>query len=554
MECKYCVHGLFCGDGNPGHSYSFPFFSPYHRGHTWQDLGDAAVSMAWPFNILRCLHLWKPKGREWGYDLFTSASMRIANNQMGCEPEDLYAFLSVLDGLGFPEWLDGTIDTDTDQAWPLYIRETLANYKWFMLWVQVGVLTASFALALAWAVRTQYLFRSGGPRVIRNAVGRVLVTHGLVVSLTLFSLDFIHSSEWGKGLASNGKTLMRPFPPVQEAWLRDPFVSKGLTTMPFRHDVLVGTRLDSESLGAYARWLDYHPGNRVFRDYVSMVGGQLYRSYEQGLPPIFHQHVLDEAVAVIASTGGRFLEQDYRTGDWRHMTKSETRAHVRLIMTTGTHIKKGSVQANIKRQIDFLLGKYRFDMLPRNTSLSRISQSVLHQFKTKLFGTLPKTRSSSSKPVPKQSTRLPSIPSHLPNFPIRSERHQPMVASNRRWHSFDAAATLEEVLYVGKEVALPRGNTGRSFPVTIIDIHENGKCDVALYGKSAKILHTVKPSWLLKRMLPMEGGRVQVLLDGEWFFGMITRVRPDGALDVDFDDGDVLFGTSNRYILVPDEL
>jgi hypothetical protein len=538
---------------------TIPFYLvlPYHnrRGHTWQDLGDAAVSMAWPFNILRCLHLWKPKGREWGYDLFTSASMRIANNQQGCEPEDLQSFLSVLDRLGFPEWLDGTIDTDTDQAWPLYIRETIANYKWFMSWVNIGVLSTYFSFCLAWAVRTQHLFQSGGLRVIRNAVGRVLVTHGLVVALTLYSLDSIHSSEWGIGLSS-GKTLMRPFPPVQQAWSRDPFVSKGLTTMPFRHDVLVGTRSDSETLGAYARWLDYHPGNRVFRDYVSTVGGQLYRSYELGLPPIFHQQLLNQVVDVIASTGGRFLEQDYRTGDWRHMTKSETQAHVRLMLTTET---THGVEANVKRQIDFLIGKYRFGMLQRTTNLSRISQSVLHQFKTRLFGTLPNTELSSKPSVSKRSTScVSSIPSHLPTLPTMKEMHQPMVASNRRWHSFAAVvATLEEVLYVGKEIALPRGNKG-TISATIIDIDENGQPTVAVYGEmatSAKIKHTVEPKWLLKHMLPMEGGRVQGELNNEWYFGTITRVRPDGALDINFDDGDVWTGLSpDRYILVPDEL
>jgi hypothetical protein len=530
---------------------------PYHRGHTWQDLGDAAVSMTWPFNILRCLHLWKPKGREWGYDLFTSASLRIANNQLGCEPEDLYGFLTVLERLGFPEWLDGTIDTDTDQAWPMYIRETIANYKWFLSWVNIGVISAYFTFALAWAVRTHYLYQSGGPRVIRNAIGGVLFTHGVVVALTLYSLDSIRSSDWGKGISS-GKTLMRPFPPFQQTWLRDPFVSKGLTTMPFRHDVLVGTRYDSETLGAYAQWLDYHPGNRVFRDYISTVvggRGRLYRSYEQGLPPIFHQQILNQAVDAVASTGGRFLEQDYRTGDWIHMTKVETLAHVRLLLTTGTN----GIEANVKRQIDFLLGKYRFEMLQRTTNLSRISQSVLHRFKTKLFGTLPKTETS--KPGPQRSTLLPSIPSRLPTLPTTMTRqmHQPsMVASNnRRWHSFDDDDgdddTLEEVVYVGKEVTLPRRNGGY-LSATIIDIDENGQLNVALYGEMASptnIHQTVKPEWTLKHTLPIEGGRVRGELNKVWFSGTILRVRPDGTLDISFDDGDMWTGvTPNRYILL----
>ena len=55
-------------------------------------------------------------------------------------------------------------------------------------------------------------------------------------------------------------------------------------------------------------------------------------------------------------------------------------------------------------------------------------------------------------------------------------------------------------------------------------------------------------------MLPMEGGRVQRVLRKERFFGTITRVRPDGCLDVKLDNGVVQMGLSpNTYILVPDE-
>ena len=74
-------------------------------------------------------------------------------------------------------------------------------------------------------------------------------------------------------------------------------------------------------------------------------------------------------------------------------------------------------------------------------------------------------------------------------------------------------------------------------------------------ASNAKIHHTVNPEWLLKHTLPMEGGRVQWVLPEERYFGTITRVRPDGVLDVKFDNGVVRMGLSpDAYILVPDEL
>ena len=76
-------------------------------------------------------------------------------------------------------------------------------------------------------------------------------------------------------------------------------------------------------------------------------------------------------------------------------------------------------------------------------------------------------------------------------------------------------------------------------------------------ASDANIHHTVDPAWLLKHMLPMEGGRVQQwVLRKERCFGTITRrARPDGVLDANFDNGVVQMGLSpNRYILTPDEL
>ena len=80
-------------------------------------MADSETSLARPWNILRCLHLWKPKDRQWGYDLFTASTLRIANNQLGCEPEDLETFIDqVMRKLGFPEYLDGTINFEHSQG------------------------------------------------------------------------------------------------------------------------------------------------------------------------------------------------------------------------------------------------------------------------------------------------------------------------------------------------------------------------------------------------------------------------------------------------------
>ncbi|KAL3922731.1 MAG: hypothetical protein SGARI_006383, partial [Bacillariaceae sp.] len=95
-------------------------------GATFQDMADSVTSMARPWSILKCLHLWKPRDRQWGYDLFTASALRIANGQKGCEPEELEIFVKeVMRGFGLPEFLDGRVNLDSDNAWLIYFRETI---------------------------------------------------------------------------------------------------------------------------------------------------------------------------------------------------------------------------------------------------------------------------------------------------------------------------------------------------------------------------------------------------------------------------------------------
>ena len=488
-----------------------------------------------PFNILRCLHIWKPKNREWGYDLVTSAAMRIGNNQPGCEPEELQGFLDVLDRLGFPAWLDGTIDMESQEAWETYFRETFANYFNFLLKANGVAVSLYFFLTVMVA-----LWSRSTLGIIRDTT-RIAWAYGFVLVAAWYTLQTVKTSSWAIGLSS-GKTLMRPFPPVEQMSKEDPTVSKGPTTVPHRSDVLVGTRLHTRKIGAYSSWMDYHPGNREFLQYVSHYGGKIFRSYEQGLPSIFSERLIENAVNVIASRHGRFLQQDYRTGDWRLMTGAERQDHVRLKLFIG----EKTCSAAIKEEIDFLLDDCRFGYHVRGTSISQISQTHLQDLEEMLFARVP-TSPSEALPSKLKSPFAPKF-----RLPTKTTLAQDNKETWTSWNEYSLSLPeedypffqpLEEVYFITKNGGLASG--------TVVSISEDGVCEVAVYGEMAgrDPIPRLPCGSFRKRDHLVEGMRAQADYErhGEWFWGHLSRIRPNYDVDMVYDDGDVETGVYRDY-------
>ena len=496
--------------------------------------------MAWPYNVLRCLHIWKPNDRSWGYDLIMATAMRVANGQPGCEPEELRGFLHVLNQIKFPKWLDGTIDMDRDDAWPIYISETIDNIYSFMVKVNKGISAAYLGLVLLAAVIVQRRHRTGGFRVLYSSSLGVIITHSIIIGITMWFMANFRNSEWAVGISS-GNTLRRPFPNQNEVWVDDPTVTHGLSVMPTRRDVLVGTRLASKTIGAYSRWLDFHPGNEAFLadvDKMMMkssrgVGGRsLYKSYELGLPPAFHRGVLQSMIDNIAEFEGRFLQQDYRTGVWRLMNKDETREYVRLMLVAGTF----GISSEIKREIDFLLGKYRFESL-RGTSLARLSQIHLHDLTKLLFGTLPKEPQQQAQ---KRWAAL-TIPSPLlPATCINDDSHNPLTPMSSRWTDFQVRTMAD--IRIGSKVLYDYYK--KKIPATVIDMNQDEETfEIAFPSEITYRLgmgkSNVPRAMLSKVPPPIQGANVLANYrgEGEWFPAYISQVHPSG-MDIKYDDGD----------------
>jgi hypothetical protein len=505
-------------------------------GHTWKDLLDPLKSMRKPFSILRCLSLWKPAGYNWGYDLVTSGFMRFVNGQL--ENDDLEArFLPRLDQMHFPLWLRGRYLEDVDQStsWRTFIQETIDNTYAFVeqvtIWAHGGYLLLVLITSLwsAWRCKT-------GTRVLRGTTFRLLLTHGLLLGLAFKTLEGIRTSDWGLNVLK-GRTLMRPFPAVTIAREEAVMTSTGPTTLPQRSDVLIGTRYDADFLGSYDRWLDYHPGNAVFRGLVSQVMTPLHSSSsKQVLKTDFGRRLVRGIVDAIADTDGRFLLQDYRTGDWRILSDEEALEIARTEMVATSSGK----MAAIRTSIDHLIADYRFGEL-RGTRLARLSQVRLWQLKKLLLG------SSSAKdatPVKHVGSLTPLSMALRPRrgVPISLKVRQSTLAPAARipaHERFSLPKIVVKDFQVGSAVECTfEGEEGTWYPGIIINADE----DLELYSVSFHddTLEHNFPRELMRKYQPIQQGDTVAACyqhDDECYTGTAIRVMPNADIQIYYDDG-----------------
>jgi len=353
---------------------------------------------------------------------------------------------------------------------------------------------------------------------------------------------------------------MRPFPDVDDVMRDDPSVSKGPTTVPLRTDVLVGTRLASKTIGVYSRWVDYHPGNRKFLRDVAAFGGNYFRSLERSFP-ILADAIVQGAIRDIHFDNGRFLHQDYRTGDWRLMSGEEILKYVR----TRFYLGFNTVEARIKDEIDYKIGDYRFGFA-RLTGMSKISQTCLQAFEKQFIlprqgldeFTLSHRLTSLSSPPKKGSSQLKTFA----RCSFTKPSCKRVLVSDRTPTSFfeDSKREMPELrpfVEVHWHYKNSREEVRKQIPATILAIFDDGFAEIALYGIwphefSEKLVMHVPLTELTPRIEPVEGLRVSgnFLGRGEWYPGKIDRVRPSGRVDILYDDSDFEADVDlDRYIV-----
>mmetsp|Transcript_16308 Transcript_16308/g.37734 ORF Transcript_16308/g.37734 Transcript_16308/m.37734 type:complete len:1075 (-) Transcript_16308:287-3511(-) len=563
-------------------------------GSTWDDMVDTMANLQRPWNILRCLHLYKPTDRSWGYDLFTATTLRIANGQMGGEPEEIDTLIeNVIVPVRFPDWLQGTIDYDDENAWVMYMKGTITKTLNFLgrvnLYGHAGLVTfLAIAAILGYLYNLLLTKATGNVRsqhnvvgpVIKTGVKRLIVTHGSIIALGFFVWQIlICSSQWAIDIDS-GKTLMRPFPTKPIYRDDDPGVLGEHSTLPRRSDVLIGTRMNTKAIGAYSTWFEYHPGNRVFDQFVERYGGTkgVYHSFlpqnrhnqtSSQLPTGLAERLVASAFDMITKHhgGGRFVMQDYRSGDWMILSEAESHDYIRKRLFIGG--KTANALGAIRDELNVLIDHQRFGS-PRNSiSMSWNSQLFLHDLSKEIFSTNYE-RETRKKRKPNQTRIGPSTPgvssspsNMLPRAGYRVSKWEsigPTVSSAedengiRRFLLGDSPPSFrpgmeiyflyddknedqnDPELYKGTIVSYSSKKRFRDgHPRYLIAMEEEGVEDLDIE------IPKVPRSFIKVRSPISSGARVEAQLhpDEEYYKGTILLIMADGSIDVQFDDGDI---------------
>jgi hypothetical protein len=511
-------------------------------GHTWKDLMDPMLSMQKPFSYLRCLSLWKPPSHSWGYDLITSGFMRFSNGQM--EGGEIEARLwPRLDQMHFPEWLRSDLPEEDEWgqkiSWKYFLEGTIARTLAFLK--EVVLKSHMIYLVGVFLVGGFSLVQSNGS--VSDAfrpIRRVMTLHSVVALGVFFIRYHIRHSAWGVAVLK-GQALMRPFPTATVTTSDElAFISDGPTTFPANNDALIGTRYHAKFLGMYEDYLDWHTGNRPYLQAVQ-ARAPLYQAYQHSASDFDARIVYDVRQSVTKSKG-RFLQQDYRTGDWRIMSDEEVEAAIRRDLMFEASPARRALRPLLRRMI--ALGRFGFG---RETILMRKSVVYLLLLEKRL-AELRVDVSPKEEPYTvdafflRESVGFPGSMVRAKRIP--AFRSGPFSSIDQDEEPFPVGCTVN---VDGKGRFATKG-WDRGHVVRVDD--EGGTYSLALESGARR--NNVPRNKIYAYNPVTEGDHIEGCFEDDLtdcFPGTVLRVMPDAAIAVEFDDGDLAF--HHKFFFTP---
>ena len=526
-------------------------------GHTVEDMKEPYKYMQAPWPYLKCLGLWNRAGRHWGYDLITATFMRFANEQLDGEISG--KLWPQLDRWKIPTWLRGENMEDfyleeedrfvpQKAAWQILIEGTLERVTDFVAYVGLQ-LHGIYAVGLVFCCGMMWVQnRAVGRQAFVRSVMRLIKSHGLIWVAMLVMLQRLRMSQWGDAIL-NDRALMQPFPSADSPLLPEESrtMSSGPTTFPSSLDFLVGTRFDAPWLGAYNDWLQGHPGNnnlhKLIDPYTKLFQHNCLGSRRRPL-------CLDILEQVYSKFDGRFLQQDYHTGDWRVQSPDEAHISLNVEFLRLSSPIHAALLAALEREMAY----YRFETSLRTTALAR--RAAVYAWKLKfeiLFNMIVPEDDLPKKAKGIKPLRTSLVPEQqLSPVPNTSSRIRGLGGLSRQ--NFQLPSSMQSQFRKGVPVWMQPLDEDEEELWYRADILEADDESVTVALESGEILDMPMDTLALYRP-PSEGdtawgcfsplypeevdeGEAPVMLEDCWE-GRIERVFPDGAASISyFEDGD----------------
>ena len=364
-------------------------------GHTLNDFSNPDKYMTEPWRKLRALGLYKPPGCDWGWDYMTVASMRIANEDTSYTPDDLEKFVEKGGYTFIPTFLK--IEPGEEDGWTDYLLKSVENVMNWLQKLNMQVI-AGYLIAATVVNFVLWLAGANGKGIFPvRAIGRLIVTHGLVLLIAYLVLQRVSTSQWGENIR------------LQKAFrgYREPISSSRPGTLPNEMDILMDARYQSSYMASYGRILDVqHPGNQNYHRLIDMNSINYHN-----LPPPAQQDLAKTVLLEMKTINlGRLLIQT--TGSkWAVMSDEEAIAQIHVDLAKASH-----------SSLEFILTHLGF--FRNELAAGVFRETVLHKkhipdlfdnLQTKLIGHMPlvsahapgSCRPGATKSLPPQFVRSP---------------------------------------------------------------------------------------------------------------------------------------------------
>lgn len=264
-------------------------------GHTLADLKQSESYMVQPFATLRALGLFKPlsKNIAWGVDYVSGGVMRMANFDSGFRDDQFEEYLQLGGFHLLPKFLHGAVK-DGDGFYEYY-RDTLYNCRDLMERVVMGAV----ALCGIFVLFTTFVSTRGTTTSLFSGVIRYTLLAGACELLFRRAIDHVDQTGWAKDIKAHRRYA--PTTHIEERFATD---LHGPTSYPNYLDVLIETRYGSRELSMYNDFINGHPGNRKFTNFVEKAAIN-YKKYPQQL----QKAAVSFVVGFVEAEFGRFLKQ-----------------------------------------------------------------------------------------------------------------------------------------------------------------------------------------------------------------------------------------------------
>jgi len=511
-------------------------------GTTYSMLKDASRTMIQPLAGMRALGLIPTRGVTWIHQF----CQQFGGGDEFYDDYELNDLLTnVFDYYKIPAFLRSKAET-----WNEFIPETMA------LWIQF--LTRINAAAVVLYVVMFFLIR-----ILFGAPTRAsLFPESMITSLGAVALAFwvlskyVERTDLARSVAT-GDVFVRSFPSLEEIQKTMPSIADkyGPTTFPERNDVLVTTRFDAVFLASFNRFVDFHPGNRLWKNMVN----DLSVLPDEAVTLAAEHIVRDVQQYKESGLASRFLLQIPETGAWSLLSEADAVDITKRALIDEKDALVGSLSQGLK----YLLADARFGS-QRGTAMSRLFESVMEpKWRAQLYSKYNNKEgnsqctlgSSVQKQHDKYGFKIDHVFSNILRKPTKIESthfHGRPTALERRLSLQDESKKDDEEkdeINVGSKVWVYFGGS-EWYEGELVEVLNDEECLVFFFNSGST--DTVHPDDIKEYHQFVEGDRVEVDYHRnaqEYFEGRIVHIRPDGRCSVRFDDGELMEKIGLEYLI-----